>query len=571
MHRSAPRLRRAAVVVTTLATLVVAACKDRGAAPGDNAGDDAGGDVGGTVVIAQPEPDVLLPHLTISVQGKMITDQLFDHLAALKPDLVTVGDQGFEPRLARRWTWSADSLSIAFELDPRARWHDGHPLRANDVAFSFALYKDPTVASPHAENFTNVDSVTVRDSLTAVAWFHRRGPEQFFELVHNLQPVPEHLLANVPRAQLATAPFGRNPVGSGRFRFERWEAGQRIVLVADTANYRGRAKLDRLILVAMTDPSTGPTRLFSGEADVLDQLRPEVVAQLPQHPEMRLVRYPGLDYAFMQFNLQNRKRSTPHPIFGDRAVRRALTMALDRPAMVKSVFDSLARISIGPVTRALSVADTTIPQLPFDTVAAKALLDSAGWRDANGDGVREKNGRPLRFTLLVPSISKSRVSYSVLVQEQLRKAGVQVDIEQLEFNAFLQRETTRDFDAVLGAWHADPSPAGARQTWGSGGATSGGANYGMYKSPTFDAHLDSALASFDAAATKRHFRGAYETIIADAPAVWLYETSPAMAAHRRIRMTGLRADAWWAGLADWSIPAAERLPRDGTRQVAAAQ
>jgi peptide/nickel transport system substrate-binding protein len=570
MLRPRPLLRRHAVLATSLLALAatLTACGKKDAEPGTGEA-AAGGDIGGTLVMAAPEPDILLPPLVAGVEGKKMTDLLFDHLAELKPELVTVGDAGFEPRLARRWSWSADSLSIAFEIDPRARWHDGKPVRAQDVAFTFALYMDKAVASPHASNFANVDSVTVRDSLTAVAWYERRSPEQFFELVHNLHVLPEHLLAGVPRAQLATAPYARAPIGTGRFRFEKWEAGQRLVLVSDTANYRGRARLDRLVLVALTDPSTGPTRLFTGEADLLDLLRPEVIAQVPQHPDVRMLAYPGLDYAFMQFNLQDGKRAAPHPIFSDRAVRRALTMALDRRAMMTSVFDTLSYLAIGPVTRVLSVADTTVVQLPYDTAAAAALLDSAGWRDANGDGVREKNGRPLRFKLMAPAISKNRLTYAVMIQEQLRKAGVQVEVEQLDFNAFLQRQAAREFDATMGAWHADPSPSAVRQTWTSEGATTGGANYGMYRSAAFDAHIDSALAAFDPAATKRHFRAAHEAIVADAPAVFLYEARPVLGIHKRIRTTGIRADAWWANLADWSIPASERLPRDGAPQVAA--
>lgn len=563
MTRPLPPLRRATAGALA-AVLAALACNGKDAAPATGAGDD----VGGTLVIAQPEPDILLPPLVAGVQGKMVTDLLFEPLAEITPALETTGDKGFMPRLATSWTWSADSMSLALAIEPRARWHDGRPVTARDVAFAFSLYKDPAVQSPLATNLANIDSVTVRDSLTAVAWFAKRTPEQFYDLVTTVVPLPEHVLRDVPRAGLATSPYARGPVGSGRFRIERWEAGQRLVVVADTAHYRGRPKLDRVVMVALTDPTAAATRLLAGEVDLLDQLRPEVLAQLAKNPDLRAVRYPGLDYAFMQFNLQDGKASRPHPIFADRQLRRALTMALDRQTMVKSVLDSLGTTAIGPVTRALSVADTTIPQLPYDTARARATLDSAGWVLPAGKQVREKAGRPLRFTLLVPGTSKNRIAFATLIQEQLRAVGVQVEIEQVDFNAFLQRESTRDFDAVLGAWHTDPTPAGVRQTWGSAGASANGSNYGMYRSAEFDMHVDSALSSFDGARAREHFHAAYRTIIEDAPAVWLYETRPTMGVHKRIRMTGIRADAWWAALGDWSIPAGERLPRDGAAVAA---
>ena len=562
MSRSTLPLRRvlAGGLVATLAAL---ACNgDKGAPAGD------GGDVGGTVVIAQPEPDILMPPLIAGVQGKMVSDLVFDPLAEIGPELVTTGDKGFLPRIAKSWTWSADTMQLTLALDGRARWHDGKPVTARDVAFAFAVYRDTAVHSPLAPNLVNVDSVTVKDSLTVVAFYNRRYPEQFYDFVTTVVPLPSHVLADLPRTGLATSPYARQPIGSGRFRLERWEAGQRLVLVADTAHYRGRPKLDRVVLVSLTDPSTGPTRLFAGEVDVLDQLRPEVLQELPKHPDVRVVRYAGLDYAFMQMNLQDRKAARPHPVFADRQVRRALTMALDRATMVRSVLDSLGAPAIGPVTRALSVADTTIPQLPFDTARAAATLDSAGWTLPSGKATREKGGRPLAFTLLVPGTSKNRIAFAVLIQEQLRRLGVQVELEQVDFNTFLQREATRDFDAVLGAWHTDPTPAGVRQTWGSAGASANGSNYGMYRSAEFDMHLDSALTSFDADRAKEHFHAAYRTIIEDAPAVWLYETRPTLGVHKRIRMTGIRADAWWAAMGDWSIPAGERLPRDGAAVAA---
>ena len=147
-------------------------------------------------------------------------------------------------------------------------------------------------------------------------------------------------------------------------------------------------------------------------------------------------------------------------------------MAIDRRALVQSVFDTLAYPSLGPVTRGQSVSDTTIAQIPFDTVRAKQLLDSLGWRDANGDGVRERNGRPLEFGIIVPAISASRLRLATLIQAQLKRVGVTANLEQMDFGAFLERQRKRQFDATMGGWATDPSPSGIRQLWTTAGSRS---------------------------------------------------------------------------------------------------
>ena len=560
--RASPLPRPVRRPAAAVALLVLAACGGDGAR--DATKGSARGDVGGTVVIATPaDADILLPPLVAGIQGKQVTDFLFDRLAEIGSDLNTVGDRGFEPRLARRWEWSPDSLSIAFHLDPRARWHDGNPVRAADVRFTHAVFTDPAVGAPSAPVLANIDSVTVRDSLTAVFWFKRRSAEQFFDATYQMQILPAHLLRDVKPADLKTADFGRAPIGSGPFRFVRWTPGATLEVVADTSYYRGRPKLDRVIWSVNPDFTTASTKLFAGEADIFEVLRPEQLAELAKHPELKAVDYPSLDYGFMTFNLRDGKSARPHPVLGEREVRRALTRALDRQAMVRNVFDTLGAVAIGPLTRAQATADTTIAQLTYDLEGAKRTLDSLGWRDANGDGVREKNGRPLAFTLLTPVSSRNRVRLSVLIQEQLRAAGVKVNVEQMDFAAFMERMTGRRFDAVMGAWHLDPSPAGVRQSWGTAGARGkDGSNYGSYESAAFDAHVDSAMTELDPARSKAHFRRAYETIVADAPAVWLYEPRLMAGVHTRLSLPGRRADAWWGGLAEWSVPASQRIPRD---------
>jgi len=155
-----------------------------------------------------------------------------------------------------------------------------------------------------------------------------------------------------------------------------------------------------------------------------------------------------------------------------------------------------------------------------------------------------------------------RERLAVLIQEQLRALGVVVEIESLDNAAFVTRLSGRSFDAALGAWRLDPAPA-IRQTWGSAGSRApGGTNFGSYESAEFDLHVDSALATMDPAQAHAHMRRAYEVIIRDAPAVWLYEPRSMLALHSRIRPGTLRRDAWWAHLADWTIDPDNRLPRD---------
>ena len=534
---------------------------------------EAKSDVGGTMIVTTAaDADFLLPPLIASTMGAQVGDMLFERLATPDSTLGTVGDKAFTGELAERWSWGPDSLSIAFSINPKARWHDGRPVTARDVRFTFDVFRDPAVGSPVAPLIANIDSVSVRDSLTPIFWFKKRAPEQFFEATYHMHIVPEHALAGVRRTDYKSAPFARKPVGSGPFRFARWVPGSLIEVVADTAHYRGRPRLDRVIWSIAPDPTAATTKLFAGEADFLEVLRPEHMRELAKHPELTVIQYPSLAYGFLHFNLRDPKnRARPHPLFGDRALRRALTMGVDRRRIVQNVLDSLGAVSIGPVTRALAMADTTIPQIPYDLGGARRILDSLGWRDANDDGVREKNGRPLRFTVLVPSSSANRVRMAVLLQEALKQVGARADLEQLEFNVWSERQKQGNFDAVMGAWQLDLSPATIRQTWSSAAARSkDGSNYGSSMNPQFDAYVDSAMAEMNPARSKAYYRRAYETIIADAPAIWLYELVNTHALHERLQPVGVRADAWWANLEKWSIPPGERIARDnlGLRQIA---
>jgi peptide/nickel transport system substrate-binding protein len=540
-----------------LAVLALAGCRDvkqTAAGPGD---------IGGTMVVASPsEPGTILPSLQGTVIEKQISDLLYDRLADIGDDLNTVGDRGFKKQLAERWEWAPDSMSIVFHLDPRARWHDGQPVRASDVRYSVAQIKDPALGSPALPLVSNIDSVAVRDSLTAVAYFRQHTPEQFYDLVYQVSIVPEHILGNTPAAQMKTAEVTRRGIGSGRFRLMSWEPGKRIELVADTANYRGRPKLDRIVFTPTPDFNTAITRFFAGDADFFEQLRPEHLARLTKDTVRHAVQYPALQYAYLALNTIDVKHpGQPHPIFGDRTVRRALTMAVDRRAMLNNVFGAYGTPLYGPFPHAMPVADTTLPQLPYDTLKARALLDSAGWIMGT-DGVRSKNGQRLEFKVLTPVSSAARKQYSVLLQDAFRRVGAKADIDEVDFAGLMMKQSDRSFDTELALYGTDPSVSGFKQSWSSAGLGKDGSNYPSYSNPTVDALLDSATNTFDPARTRAYARRAFEIIIEDAPGIWLYEPPTFAGIHTRIRTTPMRADAYWSGMADWWIPASQRTARD---------
>ncbi|HEX9128584.1 MAG TPA: peptide ABC transporter substrate-binding protein [Gemmatimonadaceae bacterium] len=519
---------------------------------------------GGTLAISTGDPDVLIPSLAQTTTAAQIVDMIYDRLADIGDSLNIVNDKGFTPRLADHWTWSADSLSIAFHVNPKAKWHDGVPVRSNDVRFTIASTKDSTLGSPTAALLTNIDSVSAPDSATAVYWFHARSPQQFYDAVYLLPIMPEHVWKSIPPASWLASDAARNPIGSGQYRFLRWIPRAAVELVADTANYRGAPKLSRLIWSIAPDFQAAITRFLTGETDFFEQLRLENLPEVAKHPQLRTKQYHALQYSFVQFNLRDpAHHDRPHPLFSNRELRRALTMATDRVTVVRSVFGALALPALGPTVRAYPTTDLNLTQIPFDLPRARQILDSLGWRVSTSDSVRRRNGRPLQFTLSVPSSSKARVQTAVILQEQLRQAGVKMDVEQLDFPVMVEKDRKRTFDATIGQWNIQPSPSSVLGSWGIGGSrASSGTNHGSYENPVFDAYVDTALASFDPVKRKAYFTKAYETIIQDAPAIWLAEPSPTVGYHSRIQLATLRPDAWWIHIPEWSIPADKRIPRD---------
>ena len=522
-------------------------------------GDKSAGTGGGTVIAGMGnDPSSLFPLLAEEETSFAVSSMLFERLAAIGPELSSIGDAGFTPRLAKSWDWAPDSMSITFHLDPAARFHDGTPVTASDVRYTLRIAKDPALGSPYTSLLTNIDSVTVVDSLTATFWYHRRTATQFFDAVYQVIPVPEHVYGKVPVAELKTSDITRNPVGSGRFRFMRYEPGVRLEFVADTTHFLGRPKLDRVIFMLAQAPTSASASVLAGQMDFYVAFPIDQADQLDSSKVARALPYEANGYGFAAFNTMARKSTTqPHPIFGDVRVRRAFSMSLDRAAMLTNVFKNTGRLAYGPFPTGVPLSDSTIGPPPYDTAAAGRLLDEAGWK-RGADGVRMKNGRPLTVEIMTPTTSIIRVRYADLMQEQLNRVGFRAEVARAAGPEFGARLGSRDYDVMILALNTDPSVSGIQQYWSSTGST----NLFQYKNRTVDAALDSATWAPTPALMRGYVSRAFKGIIDDAPAVWLYSAGTVAAVNRRIETAPLPRDGWWIRLAEWSIPADKRIDRD---------
>jgi peptide/nickel transport system substrate-binding protein len=542
-----------ALMLSLAALATAGACARRG---------NCRGDYCGTLVLPGiGQAATLFPVVSQNSLERDIFDQIFLKLAEIGSDENTLGDGGFEPQLARSWEW-ADPRTIVFHLDPRARWQDGAPVTARDVAFTFDAYTDTLVNSPSRSNLAHITTVTASDSLTATFRFRDNYAEMFYDAVYHMRILPEHLLEALPRDQWMTAAFGRAPVGDGPYRFVRWVPNERVELEADSTFYLGRPHIRRLVWRFVGNFPTAVTQVVAGEADAIQVLlSPTNVQRAQDAGHLTLIRYAGSTYGFLRFNLRaNGDPTHPHPILADPAVRLALVLATDRDRMAQNVYGEAAKVPPAPISqmwKALWFVNLTVP--PYDTAQADRLLEQRGWRDSDGDGVRDRGGQPLALRVTVVSTSAARKQYAQLLQEQLRLVGVAVAIDEMDPNAADDRLRNGRFDAAVESWLTDPTPAsGIPQHW----TRDGSQNFGHYENAAFDRQVARAVAATSAEAAESAWHAAFEALAQDPPAIMLNAPDNVAAVDDRVTDVRIRADSWWGLLRTWRIPPDRLNERD---------
>ena len=515
---------------------------------------------GGSVVIITGE-HATAPVPTIgdgTTANNDVADQLFLRLAIPAVGRPTSGDDGFVPQLARSWS-RRDSVTLVFDLDRRARWHDGTPVTARDVVFTFGRALDRTLSPVHAGLLQQIESVRAEGEHRVVFRFRRGYADQLFDATHYVAPIPAHLLASIPPGELLRSAYVRAPVGSGPFRWVRSVPGEFIELAGVRDFFLGRPDVSRLVFRTVTDADARINLMLSGEGDALIGAIPPLANRdrLLATGDIRLVTTPSNNIGYFLFNLRAPGDSTrPHPILADVRVRQALVAALDRAAMVQSVFGPYAQVPYGPASGMLWISALAPKPAGQDPARARRLLRDAGWTDTNGDGILDREGRPLSLAVNVPSTSAARRQMAVQAQEQLRQVGVQLEVLVLERPVWQERHVTGNFDIGFGSASQDPTPAGLTQSW----SCAGGTNVARYCNPIVDSLMLRAILSPGDVAPL--WREVLDRVEADAPAAFLFAPVTVVAVHRRYERAAVLPGSPWLMVHDWRVRRGQDLPRD---------
>ena len=493
----------------------------------------------GTVVIAAvSEPSSLLPPLVYETVGRDISDQVFERLAYLAPGSSPIDPKAYRPGLAQRWE-RLDSLTWRFHLRPDARWHDGRPVTAADVVFSFQAFSDSTIDAV-ARSYLVGLRATAEDSSTVRITFSRPSPEQLYDATYHVRVLPRHIWANIPLDRWSADTALSHLVGSGPYRVHQWHRGHFLVLAADTlARGSRRLSVQRAVWRFASDPDAALNLALGHEADLMETAgSPERVQRIRNDGSFRLVTYPAAAYGFLAFRVADAS-GRPHPMLGNREVRRALSQAVDRPTLARAIFGPESKAPPGPMSQLLWIWDDRIKVLPFDSAAARERLGQFSV------------GRQQSLDILVPGTSSTRKQLALAIQEAWRKAGVAATVTIVDFPVFQERLAKGRFDTYIGAYLDEPSPRGLADQWSRSGW--GVLNHGRYHNPVFDSLLSSAAREGTLAQARQRWIEAMDTLNADAPAIFLYAPANAAVIHRRLAGVELDPYSWISGLSEWKI------------------
>ncbi|MCI0454983.1 MAG: peptide-binding protein [Candidatus Dadabacteria bacterium] len=457
------------------------------------------------------------------------------------------------PLLADRWEISDDKLVYTFFIKKGIKWHDGVPFTSHDVVFSFEKIMDPKVDAPALRSYyKEIRKVQAVDDHT-VRFTYARPYFLALEFCGGMNVVPKHIFE---KGDFNTNPFGRHPIGTGPYRFLRWDTGKEIILERNESYWGEKPNIKRIIFKIITDSTVTLQVLKRGEIDFsgltpIQWSRQTSSERFLKH--FQKLSYFTPNYSFIGWNMNT-------PFFRDKRVRTAMTYLVNRNLILEKILYNLGEIVTNPFYINSPEYDKSIKPFPFNPLMAKRLLDEAGWMDHDGDGLRDKDGVKFDFEFLLPSGSVTGEQISTILKEELKKVGIKMNIRRVEWAIFTKQLDERKFDAVTLSWamgvESDPY-----QIWNSSQAERG-SNFVGFKNKEADLLMEQARTEFDRKKRIELYKKFAEIIYEEQPYTFLFCRKSTVALQRRFK--GVKVHPLGLDPLEWFVP----LPLQKYQEVA---
>ena len=425
--------QRTAPLVILVATLLagVAAC---------TANPEVGqGSPGQANLVIGQEYDLgtLDPAIMTSVGDKQLTSNLYEGLLRYK-----LGTVELEPALATKWSSDKAGTTWTFQLRKGVQFHkDYGEMTASDVAFSLERVLDKATASPNAALLSSIKKVRAEGDYAVIIELNEADPALLDKLASWYTGIVSKAAVEKNGDR-----FGQDPVGTGPYQFEKWTQGQETDLTAFDKYWAGKPKLDRVTYRAIPDVTTRNNAFLAGEIDINQVTDPEIYAQYKGQKGVSLVSEPGLITRF--FGMKSDEKP-----FDDPRVREAVTLAIDRPAMLEGIFKGISTPAEGILSPAVMHAKKGILNYKYDPARAKKLLAEAGY----GGGVD--------VTFSVPNVDRFTRPATV-IQQDLADVGIKVKIKVMETQSLLAAlKSEKGLQMFILSRGQDPTPDRVLSTW----------------------------------------------------------------------------------------------------------
>ncbi|BAQ10320.1 peptide/opine/nickel uptake ABC transporter substrate-binding protein [Bacillus sp. OxB-1] len=407
------------------------------------------------------------------------------------------------PDLAESWSVSEDQLTYTFQLRKDAVWQDGESVKPEDVVFTLEKILDPSTNTPIAGEFSEIAKVETTGDHEVRITLHKPYPPLLDKLKVGI--VPKHVLDG---ENLNETEYNRNPIGNGPFKLKEWKSDGTIILERNTRYYGQTPKLDEVVFKAIPDANTRLVQLKAGEID-LAHLSPAQLKAVKESDSFTLHELETADYRAILFNLDL-------DIFQDPKVRQAISLAVDREALVEGVLLEKGEAAYGPLQKSW-VANPRTDLTGPDYKQAQELLENAGWKK-NEDGILEKDGKRFEFELVAPAQDPVRVALVNVVSQQLKRIGILAEPKPVDQNAVRYDGE----EALLIGWGSEYDPDDhTYRLFHSSEIGDGRYNFGKYRNLEVDRLLTAARTATDPEERKELYVRFQKELTQDPPYTFL--------------------------------------------------